>query len=131
MFKNKKIKFSLLFVIALSTALVILAISLSAFFISAIENFGSFTTDASEKTIHEYASYLLQKNVESTSQYYSSIFNKIAINSELIANESGKIYDLYQEKGGVNTASLNLKFKEGVGDVYFNNFSYKKSYIKF
>jgi serine phosphatase RsbU (regulator of sigma subunit) len=122
--KSKKIKFSLLFVIALSTALVVLALFLSTFFIRSIESFGMFTTKVNEKSIHEYATYLLKKNIESTAQYYSSIFNKIAINSELIANESGKKYDMHMSGEDKNTP-IELKLKKSVNNVYYNNFTYK------
>jgi serine phosphatase RsbU (regulator of sigma subunit) len=124
MFKVKKIKFSLLFIIALSSGMVILAIFLSIFFISSIELFRDVTTKINEKSIHEQATYLLLKNIESSAQYYGSIFNKAKISSRLIAEETGKLYDLYKNDLMASTDFSKLHLKKTVNDIYYNNFTY-------
>ena len=125
MFKKKKIKFSFLFVVVLSAVLVILAVLMSFFFISSIKQFGNFTTKANEESIRNQASYLLKKNIESTAQYYSSILNKITVNSKLIAGETGKLYDLYKKMGGENKDASALELRKGLNGILYNNFSYK------
>ena len=123
MYKNKKIKFSLLFIVSMSLAFVLLAIFLSIFFIDGIKNFGNFTVKTNERNIKEYAGYLLQKNIESTSQYYSAVFERIAVNSELIASKAGNDYDEAKLKKEILGKYSNFRFKKSRNGIYYNNFT--------